>query len=347
MKIAILSRWNSACGVSLHAELIGREFVRKGHRLVVFAPRAVRRVAPDEDYVVRCYSDEGEEMPTFFDPRPFLEEDYDIFVAERIEWAPIKHLLGVFPEIRRKAKTVYVVHERKPPANRLFYQFDWDAVVCFDDRYRRQWSSIRKFRDRIRVIPYPTGPLRRGDRDRARRELSLPSEGRILFSYGWAPELHVLPVLKHLEELRRELEFTFLVLVSPEARRGVPELDFMVVRREMPPLDRLYTYLHASDACLIHKEPGEVREGEVVVSSSVLMCMGALRPIVTSDTEFVSFLGKEVVKYRGPEDMKKVLKEVLLGGRLAEETVRAAERYVRENSPERVAERFLELFEEL
>ena len=30
MKIAILSRWNSACGVSLYAELISREWVKNG-----------------------------------------------------------------------------------------------------------------------------------------------------------------------------------------------------------------------------------------------------------------------------------------------------------------------------
>ncbi len=38
MNIAILSRGNSACGVSLHSELIGREFVKNGNKLTVFAP---------------------------------------------------------------------------------------------------------------------------------------------------------------------------------------------------------------------------------------------------------------------------------------------------------------------
>ena len=38
MKIAMMSRWNVPCGVSLHAELVGREWARMGHDLSVFAP---------------------------------------------------------------------------------------------------------------------------------------------------------------------------------------------------------------------------------------------------------------------------------------------------------------------
>jgi hypothetical protein len=34
MEIAILSRWNTACGVLLHAELIGREFMRMFEQLL-------------------------------------------------------------------------------------------------------------------------------------------------------------------------------------------------------------------------------------------------------------------------------------------------------------------------
>jgi len=71
MKIAILSRWNTACGVSLHAELIGREFVENGHNLTVFAPSNIRPVGKDEHYVVRCFSDEGDPIETFFYPEPF------------------------------------------------------------------------------------------------------------------------------------------------------------------------------------------------------------------------------------------------------------------------------------
>ena len=66
MKIGMLSRWNTACGVSLHAELIGREWIKMGHSLTVFAPNNIRPVKEDEEYVIRCYSDEGDHKKTFF-----------------------------------------------------------------------------------------------------------------------------------------------------------------------------------------------------------------------------------------------------------------------------------------
>jgi len=71
MKIAILSRWNTVCGVSLHAELVGREFVKNGHSLTVFAPNNIRPVGKDEEYVIRCFSDEGNHIETFFILSPF------------------------------------------------------------------------------------------------------------------------------------------------------------------------------------------------------------------------------------------------------------------------------------
>jgi len=90
MKIAIMSRWNTACGVSLHAELIGREFVN--------APNNIRPVGKDEDYINRCFSDEGDHTETFFHPEPFLDTDSEILVGERVEWVPLEPLKKIFPE---------------------------------------------------------------------------------------------------------------------------------------------------------------------------------------------------------------------------------------------------------
>ncbi len=106
MKIAVLSRWNTACGVLLHAEVIGREFVKNGHSLAVLAPNNIRPVGKDEDYVIRCFSDEGSDTEIFFHPEPFLEKDYEILVVERVGWVPSKPVKEIFPEIKKKAKTV-------------------------------------------------------------------------------------------------------------------------------------------------------------------------------------------------------------------------------------------------
>jgi len=341
MRIALMSRWNTACGVSLHAELIGREWVRMGHELTVFAPNNIRPVAKDEEFVIRCYSDEGDHTRTFLNPEPFLERDYDVFVAQRLEWCPMDRFLEVFREIRRKAKTVYVVHERRPPDNKLFYKFDWDAVVCFDERYVRQWREV--YGGRIEVIPYPAGPIRRGDKRRARKMLGIDEDEKVVFSYGWAPELHVNPIVPYL----RDLGIRYLVLVDPNSVGKLNAEEFMDVRVGRPPMDRVYDYLHASDLCIIHKEWDEVKEGEVVISSSVLMCLGSLTPIMTSDTEFVSFLDREVIKYSSYDDLRRKVGMFFEGKLDVEGVIRAAEEYARRNSPERIAKIYLKLFSEL
>ncbi len=350
MKIAIVSRWNTACGVSLHAELVGREWVKERHSLTVFAPNNIRPVGGDEEYVIRCFSDEGNHTKTFFHPEPFLDTDYEILVVERVEWVPLEPLKRCFPEIKKKAKTVYVVHERKPPTNPLFYQFDWDALVCFDDRYKELWQG-RFDEAKIHIIPYPTGHLCKGDKQKAREELGLPSDRRIVFSYGWAPELHIYPILPALRRLNEICPFVYLVLADPKyiAADIQPLKDpgFIELRYELASMERIYTYLHASDAYLIHKQVEEVRQGEAVVPSAILMCLGVSTPIITSATEFVWFLDKEVMKYSTRDELCKLLIKVFEGDRIVNETLKRAKEYAIGHSPKKIASGFLKLFNRL
>ena len=345
MEIAMLSRWNTACGASLHAELIGREWIKSGHTLTVFAPNSIRPVKEDEDYVIRCYSDEVHHTGTFFHPEPFLDTDYDILLAEGVEWVPLKPLREIFPEIRKKAKTIYVVHERKPLTNPMFYDFEWDAIVCFDERYKRQWSN---FEDKIHIIPYPAGYLGRENKQEARKKLGLPSNAKIIFSYGWAPELHVFPILPSLQELSKQLSFVYLVLADPEyTTKEIEKLrnyEFIELRHELPPMERIFTYLHASDIYLIHKQKEEVRVGEAMVSSSILMCIGSLTPTVTSDTEFVRFLDREVIKYSNPPELERVIAGILTGEMDIGKTLKAVKEYAISHSPKIIANDFIELF---
>ena len=47
-----------------------------------------------------------------------------------------KDLLGkIFHRIKKQAKTINVVHDGKLTDDSSFYQFDWDAIVSFDDRW--------------------------------------------------------------------------------------------------------------------------------------------------------------------------------------------------------------------
>lgn len=142
MDIGIMSLWNSANGPSIHAEPIGREFIKMGHRLTVFSaiehPDARPTGQTDEDYVVRHFSVDRVIPATrtyYFDPSPMIRYTYDVFIAENVERLPTLELYRFFPVIKRKSNTVMVVHEGGPPEDPLYYMFDWDAIICFDDRY--------------------------------------------------------------------------------------------------------------------------------------------------------------------------------------------------------------------
>ena len=62
VKIALMSSWNAACGISIHAELIGREWIKQGHDLKVFAPLTYEDdhtylwFNEDESFVTRNFS---------------------------------------------------------------------------------------------------------------------------------------------------------------------------------------------------------------------------------------------------------------------------------------------------
>ncbi|RLG54456.1 MAG: hypothetical protein DRN99_05065 [Thermoproteota archaeon] len=351
MKIGMMTLWNAANGPSVHAELVGREWVRMGHRLVVFSairhPDARPTMQKDESYVVRHFAVD-EVVPvtkaSFFDPRPLLDEDYEVFVAQNVERLPTRELLEVFPEIRGKAVTVMVVHEGGPPADPLYYKFEWDGIVCFDERYV---EFISRFfpREVIHVIPYPCHPLKLGDKVEARRRLGLPLDRRIVFSYGFRVD-EVAAVLPALEELSREVPLMYLVVANPggdveRVKRAVSGYGFVELRVSALPLNLLYDYLHAADALLIYRESS--RKYRAVLSSSVCLTIGSGCPILYHESNFVEKHGDEIVKYRDLDDLKRKLKEVF-EGRFSLERVM---KFLRERSADVIASRFIRLFEEL
>jgi hypothetical protein len=342
MKITMMTRWNIPCGVSLHAELVGREWVRMGHDLQVLAPveREGYQCDVDEPYVKRCYTLRNK--PGYlFDPKAFLKQDCDVFVVQNLEILPMEDLFKIYPLIKDNAKTVFVVHEGKPPKDAIFYQFDWGAVVCFDERYRKFLKDIYR-EDKIRVIPYPCHPIIHGDKVEARKKLGLPVDKKIIFNYGIGVfrHLHLLPIL---ERTNRDYPLIFLTLTHIqdwydlfEAVKG--RYAFIELRKGDIPIRELYTYLHASDALLVHKDSAEA----IVVPSTAYLCLGSGCPIVAYNTNFFETFGREVLKY---SSLGEALIDVFEEGERVKETLRIAEQYVRENSSYEIAKRFIEVFE--
>jgi len=279
----------------------------------------------------------------FFDATPFLEDSFDVFVVQNLELMPMPELLQIYPIIREKAKTVLVVHEGGPPRDSDFYKFWWDAIVCFDDRYRRFLSPIFPG-ERIEIVPYPCHPLSKGDKYEARLRLNLPQDKKLVFNYGLGVfrHLHLLPTMEHLS---RKYPIHFLTLTDVEdwfelfaGLKG--RYEFLETRRGPVSIQELYTYLHASDALVIHKDTAAA----VVVSSTAYLCLGSGCPILAHDTNFFETLGEEVIKYRSLEELAQWLEDVFEDRENVAQTLEAAEKYVRENSGWEIGERFIELF---
>ena len=343
MKIAMMSAWNTDSGVSIHAELIGREWVKMGHQLQIFTFftsdfHGTTIVGKDEDYVTRCFTTSGSKNP-YLDPRPILSSDYDVFVVQDLGMLPMDELAKIFHHIRKKAITITVIHDNKPSANPSFYQFEWDGIVCFDERFE---SFLKMYhpKDKIQIIPFPCHPLKRGNKEEARLKLGLPLDKKILFIFGQRIKEH-LKLIPIIRQMSSELSFLLLVV----AQKDVDELERidgieMEIRRESPSIETLYDYLHASDCLIIHRNPCE----GVVVSSSAFQCLGSGCPILANESPFFETLKEVVLTYSDSQEFKESLIDILNKGIRYQTSQRALEDFMKRNSSEIVAKNYIDLF---
>ncbi len=351
MKIGMMSLWNAANGASVHAELVGKAWMKAGHQLRVFSakehPDSRSIPKKKDDLVVRHFSVDQVTPVTrasWFDSHPLLEGDYEVFVAQNVERLPTRELLEIFPKIKEKAVTVQVVHEGRPPQDPLFYKFDWNAIVCFDERYRQYLVDFFP-KEIIHIIPYPCHPLRLGDKVGARVKLGFQLNKKIIFSFGFRNK-ELIEVLPILEELTREQSLRYVILAYPGADNEIladtiKGYDFVDLRESAVNTHELYTYLHASDVFLIHRESS--LRYKAVLSSTVALALGSGCPILYQDSNYVELHGNEVIKYLDFKDMKGKICALFE----TEYDIQPVAAYLDRNNAVRVAETFLRLFKEL
>jgi len=115
---------------------------------------------------------------------------------------------------------------------------------------------------------------------------------------------------------------------------------FIELRKGDIPISELYTYLHASDALLLHKDSAEA----IVVASTANLCLGSGCPILAYKTNFFETFDREVIKYSG---LGEALVDVFEEREKVKMTLHIAEEYVNRNSSHEIAKRFIQLFESL
>jgi glycosyltransferase involved in cell wall biosynthesis len=351
MKIAIMGAWNSSSGAAYHAEMIGRSFVEMGHDVKVFtfydySFHGFDIVAKHEDYVECCFTtSRADEVK--FDPVPFLTNDYDLFIVEDLGMLPKDELGKIFHHIKSRAKTMTVIHDGKLTDDPSFYQFDWDALIAFDERYRD--FLVKGYDpDKVHMIPYPACPENTGDKAAARKKLDLPEDRKIVFTFGGAAWLgaKLIPAISTLKD-----EYPVTVLgVSKDKRslewlRSFQESGIMdiEIREDAPDLDGLYEYLYAVDTLVVNKPD----IGHIVLSSTIYQCLGSGCPIVALHSCFTEMFGGAAILYSNMEEFIAALRSVFDEDKTCKNLWPAAQKFIADNSAGSVAEQFISLYEKI
>ena len=345
MNIGMMSAWNQDSGVSIHAELIGREWVKMGHKLSVFSFfktdfHGTAIVGKDEDYVTQCFTTSQAESP-FLNVHPILKKDYDIFITQDLGMLPQNELAKIFNHIKRRAKTVTIIHHNQLPSEPSFYQFDWDAIVCFDDRYYNFLHKVFS-KEKLHIIPFPCYPGRYGDKFKAREKLGLPPDRYILLIFGQRAVKESLELFHILERVSRYLPILILV-VSKRSLELVREFKGnleILIKNEAPNMERLYSYLHASDILLYHR----TAPLGAVVSSTAYQCLGSGCPILALKSNYFYNMDGVVITYTNPEEFEANLREILNRGPRYYKWQKTLEDFLNRNSASFIANQYIKLF---
>ncbi len=345
-----MSRWNATCGISMHAELIGREWAKK-YELKVLAPYLETAIDwyhvvienPDENYVIRGYEQPKEKWGEG-KIDDIIFEDFDIIVFEGgSHLLPIKTLLKIFPQL--KGKKIYVCHDAHLRwFSEVFFKLNFDAIVVFDYRYKEMLLS-KYPEEKIFIIPYPCYPIVKGDKYKLREELNIEKNKIIFFTFGRQPLNEYEDYFWLVERVKEKYNIKYLILRSSKDRNEeFPKMDVLEIRRGVPPNEVIFKYLIAAD---IHLIPKRKDQKDIVVSSTVLQTLGTLTPIVFPDTRYVELMNKEIVKYKDKADLEEKVIKLIEDENFRKEIIFAQEKYVKENSAEIIADKFIELFKKL
>ncbi len=345
MKIGILSRWNATCGVALHAELIGRELLKRGHPVRVFAPELENAsrwwhhkiIGLDEDFVKRVYTElspEGEEG--HLNVGSVLQEDMDLIIVESYEKLPYRDVEELILSLKeRDVPSVAIIHE----GSREDIGYDlsiFDKIVVFDERYVKEVLPEGIPEDKILIVPYPCYPP-------VERRRRFAEDGRIVFfSFGRQPKEEYNEFLEALRVLKKKFPSVVYRIIRSGEPLDVRE-EWIEQERRVLNFKEIYRYLGEADFHLLPKG----RTGRVVVSSTFCQTVGSLCITVSPDTRFFEEVPRgdssPLILYRDTEDLISKLTRAIVD-EVYREKIREN---VRVFAEERNVKRVVDIFEEL
>ncbi len=359
MKIAIMSRWNATCGVSLHAELLGRALYSMGHEVKVFAPTHDTANKDwhhrpldvnDEPWVYRIYGETDDFLYPdggWINYDVLLNEDYDVLVVEGYQRLPIKHLRKIAGKLKRKAKLVLVVHTGYIRDLEPYMKIPWDAITVFDKRFVDEMIKFFGVEalDKTVIIPYPHAII--DDVEPFRPEFG---RDKIVFiTYGRQPIQEYLDYLRVLRRLSIEYDIVYWVIRSDDKLPFNEPWIIQWVGR--PDIRTIYSYVMGSDIHLLPKSESKA----VVVSSTIAQILYSGTPTVVPDTRYFETIPVDskgfgpVVKYMlgNTLDLYRKLKVLIEEDSIRKEVTRKAREYALKYSDKVIARMYIDLFEKI
>jgi len=251
---------------------------------------------------------------------------------------PMDELQKIFPLIRRKGKTVHVVHESGMSMDPSFYQHNWDGLICFDERFKSFLAKIYP-EEMIHTIPFPCSEWSPGDKVEARRELGLPLEAKIVFLFGQKWRHLQKEEIRVLKELSRRYDLLVLVISETQRVTGV-DLPNCLFKKEVLERDRLYRYLHSSDTWLF---PKRSIDNYAVLSSTIHFALGSGCIATARDSNFLHGTRDTVLHYQNQKEFKECLIEAFEQGEEWKKRKEAAKKFTEEYNGKKVAQMFIDI----
>lgn len=350
MKFGLMGAWNVDSGAAVHTEIFGRSLIEIGHQLTVFTYlkenfHGTAILKEDEDYVNRCFTTWNTPLPKF-NTIPFLTTDYNYFIAEDHGMFPLDSLAKIFHWIKKKAKTLTVIHDAGLKEDPSFYQFDWDAIVCFDDRYQNFLTKAYP-KNLVHIIPHPCLPWKPGNKERSRKELNLSQNERIVFLFGQTAHfgVEIFPILKKLAK-SYPLKVLIVSKFPPTLQSWLPIAQtekIVEIKQEAPDIYRLYQYLYAADAFIYHKPPTQ----GITVASSIFQCLGSGCPTIALKSNFTYPFHDNIMLYQEPNGLEKWLVNILDETALYKKMMKKTKQFVNDNSAQTITLKIIKLLMKL
>jgi len=359
--IAVMGSWNTDGGVSRHTRPIVEYLRSLGYRIKVFthykeSPHGMPLNVKDEDFVTRCYTTEGKQVHGLksFDPKPLLhtieQEGYNVFLAEDLGMLPMKGLLEVFPQIKKKARTILLNHDSIPkPDDNLFWEFDWDAVINF--LIQQNEFMVKHYpAEKVYLTSFPSYPVLHIDREEACKGLNLPADKKIILTFG---EYDFVSPFNSLYRLREEDPSVYLVaLVCTEDMKDTLENSlkeqgfdkgYDEIRIENSPWQRRAEYVSASQLVILDKGKVTIGKG-AIISSTAFQIIGWGTPILASDNFWFRLFGDAILRYTSDEELIEQAKLLLNDSHTRGEVLSHALAFAYAHSSERVSTQILHIF---